>query len=108
MCQCNNGYSGNGFNCSSKYILHSFGQNNYNSCSQLISFFFIDIDECVSNPCHSNANCNDTQGSFVCQCNTGYSGNGFNCSGKYVLCWYMKNVSQVQDPLLFVFEFCRH
>ena len=68
---------------------------------------FVDIDECVSNPCHSNANCNDTQGSFVCQCNTGYSGNGFNCSGKYVLCWYMKNVSQVQDPLLFVFEFCR-
>ena len=46
---------------------------------------FVDIDECLLNPCHANASCNDTQGSFTCQCNIGYSGNGFNCSSMYIL-----------------------
>ena len=30
-----------------------------------------------------NAECTDTEGSYECECKTGYSGDGFNCSGKY-------------------------
>ena len=30
-----------------------------------------------------NAECTDTEGSYECECRTGYSGDGFNCSGKY-------------------------
>eukprot|EP00286_Rhodomonas_abbreviata_P027873 CAMPEP_0181303152 /NCGR_PEP_ID=MMETSP1101-20121128/8394_1 /TAXON_ID=46948 /ORGANISM="Rhodomonas abbreviata, Strain Caron Lab Isolate" /LENGTH=1307 /DNA_ID=CAMNT_0023408683 /DNA_START=219 /DNA_END=4139 /DNA_ORIENTATION=+ len=38
------------------------------------------IDECSGfNDCHANANCTDTNGSFTCTCNTGYSGNGTSC-----------------------------
>ena len=48
-----------------------------------------DINECTSNPCDSNAICNNTFGSFVCQCNVGFSGNGTSCSSKkYFLAWY--------------------
>ena len=45
---------------------------------------FLDIDECLSNPCNPNASCSDNQGSYDCQCNSGYSGNGFTCTGKQV------------------------
>ena len=41
-----------------------------------------DIDECLSDPCHSNATCNNTDGSFTCTCISGYSGDGFQCMGK--------------------------
>ena len=58
----------------------------YNWHLLLISSNFLDIDECLSNPCHVNGTCADNQGSFVCQCNTGYSGDGFNCSSQYLFC----------------------
>ncbi|CAB3994598.1 disintegrin and metallo ase domain-containing 12-like, partial [Paramuricea clavata] len=41
-----------------------------------------DIDECLGKPCDVNARCNNSEGSFDCQCNVGYSGNGFICSSK--------------------------
>ena len=44
---------------------------------------FSDINECQTKfTCHSNATCNNTDGSYICQCNPGYSGDGFNCTGK--------------------------
>ena len=39
-----------------------------------------DIDECSSNPCHTNAICTDTNGSYTCTCNAGDTGNGFICT----------------------------
>ena len=40
-----------------------------------------DIDECtVSNPCHEKATCNDTYGSYNCSCNSGFTGDGLNCT----------------------------
>jgi len=36
----------------------------------------------VEYPCHSNANCTDTDGSFNCTCVAGFEGDGFNCTGK--------------------------
>jgi hypothetical protein len=48
----------------------------------VISINVLDINDCSSKPCHHNATCTDNEGSFVCECNVGYSGNGFNCSSK--------------------------
>ena len=45
--------------------------------------FILDIDECLSvDDCDSNANCTNTQGSFTCSCQDGYTGDGKNCSGE--------------------------
>ena len=47
---------------------------------------FTDDDECANqgggNNCHADAFCTNTVGSFTCECNTGYSGNGVTCEGK--------------------------
>ena len=53
-CACNNGYLGDGFNCT-------------------------DINECDTNDggCDGNATCTNTDGSFYCTCNFGYDGDGF-------------------------------
>ena len=46
-------------------------------------FFYLDTNECLQNStCHPNAKCNNTEGSYVCMCNTGYDGDGFTCNGK--------------------------
>jgi hypothetical protein len=41
-----------------------------------------DIDECArgTDSCHPRASCTNTQGSFTCQCDPGFSGNGVLCS----------------------------
>uniref|UniRef100_A0A673FUC2 Nidogen-1-like n=1 Tax=Sinocyclocheilus rhinocerous TaxID=307959 RepID=A0A673FUC2_9TELE len=39
-----------------------------------------DIDECQVNQCHENAVCFNTPGSFTCQCNPDFYGDGFHCS----------------------------
>lgn len=45
--------------------------------------FFVDADECTSGAhnCHASATCTNTDGSFTCACNSGYTGNGVSCSG---------------------------
>ena len=49
------------------------------------TFFSTDINECEVPGgvvlCDENADCDDTDGSYVCLCRTGYSGSGLNCSG---------------------------
>nr|XP_058967977.1 uromodulin-like [Pocillopora verrucosa] len=40
-----------------------------------------DFDECKGNhACHESANCTNTIGSHVCDCQPGYTGNGQNCT----------------------------
>jgi len=44
----------------------------------------VDINECtlgVDN-CAYNATCSDTEGSYECTCDPGYTGDGFNCTSK--------------------------
>ena len=45
---------------------------------------FSDMDECASglHNCNVDATCDNTAGSFDCKCNTGYTGNGMNCTGR--------------------------
>ena len=43
----------------------------------------LDINECLTNPCHDNANCSNTAGTFTCTCKVGFTGNGETCIGKY-------------------------
>ncbi len=44
---------------------------------------FSDDDECgLTDNCHENATCTNTDGSFTCTCLPGYSGNGLSCIGK--------------------------
>ena len=50
-------------------------------------FGFTDINECLeaeneSVTCHSNAHCNNTPGSFICDCMMGYEGDGIDCRGE--------------------------
>ena len=42
-----------------------------------------DIDECLDAPCHPNATCNNSAGSYTCECGGGFSGNGDNCTGMF-------------------------
>ena len=43
-----------------------------------------DVDECTTDThnCDVNAVCTDTDGSFTCACNSGYSGDGTTCTSK--------------------------
>ena len=54
-----------------------------------ISWFYFshkDVDECANNDddCDINAECNNIDGSYTCACNSGYSGDGKSCKGKYL------------------------
>ena len=48
-----------------------------------MGIFVPDINECAteSDSCDANADCTNTDGSYVCACSDGYTGNGFSCSG---------------------------
>ena len=51
------------------------------------NFLIADIDEClIANICGNNATCTNTVGSFICECDVGYTETGFvdrglNCTG---------------------------
>ena len=58
----------------------TFLWNNYNTC-----LFCPDFNECSTNNggCSVNAQCiNVIGGTRTCTCNTGYTGDGFTCTGK--------------------------
>ena len=46
-----------------------------------------DINECNTelHPCHLNATCINTNGSFHCLCNNGFTGDGIDCTGNRLL-----------------------
>ena len=62
---------------------------NNKNVSYILFTYFIDNNECIlaTHNCHNNATCLNSNGSFTCLCNTGYSGNGVSCGGEGKLSW---------------------
>ena len=54
-------------------------------------FFLSEINECATDPCHVNATCQNTDGSYDCSCNDGYTGNGTDCTGMFS-CWVEREI----------------
>ena len=95
-CQCRLGFTGNGTNCEGDiftyvhvvqlhvcmYTVLRYMYGNF----ALVTCFSLDIDECSDpdlNVCDTqNGTCNNSVGSYSCQCNIGFTGNGSVCTGK--------------------------
>ena len=46
--------------------------------------FPIDVDECLNVPCSGeNSECVNTEGNYSCQCEPGFTGDGYNCTGLF-------------------------
>ena len=45
---------------------------------------FLDIDECISNPCITNATCKDGINSYTCECKKGFTGDRTTCTGNLI------------------------
>lgn len=51
--------------------------------SYFICIFLPDLNECEDNTtCDPLATCTNTEGSYVCLCDDGYTGNGTYCTGQ--------------------------
>ena len=48
-------------------------------------YYLSDVNECSVelHDCSATATCTNTEGSFLCYCNPGYSGNGTYCIGMF-------------------------
>lgn len=98
-CSCNDGYVGDGYECSGKLVAFlrchfviSFLSNffcfkhvmmNYVQIAHLV---FTDINECVLGSDGCAHNCTNTDGSFECWCRGGYelADDGRNCTSKNI------------------------
>ena len=49
-----------------------------------LHIYFPDNDECLNNPCDIHASCTNSDGSYACSCNQGFSGDGHKCDGKMI------------------------
>ncbi len=71
-CACNSSFTGDGITCACDPGFHPSG----GVC--------VDDNECAGegsgNNCDFNATCSNTVGSFTCQCNAGFVGDGFTCA----------------------------
>ena len=48
--------------------------------------FTLDQNECNEiSQCSINATCQNTIGSFVCTCESGFTGDGFSCTGIFLV-----------------------
>jgi len=84
-CSCMNGYNldSDGHSCTGTYV--SCGLIPQRPLLCLITFVIADINECATvNLCDGNAICENTNGSYTCQCSSGWTGDGYNCTSKKV------------------------
>ena len=85
-CSCGTGYQLdlNGLNCSGKQYSAFTNSRMCTFDASKLPHSNADINECVidEDNCHGNASCTNTEGSFTCSCNPGYTGDGVNCTSK--------------------------
>ena len=65
----------------------------------------IDINECDSSPCSSDATCSNTDGSFQCTCNNGFSGDETTCTGRKIFGKYRADELYVLQRNIFLGNF---
>ena len=55
--------------------------------SILICVFVLDVNECLAQTDGCTHICRNEEGSYSCDCNTGYTlaPDGYSCEGKYIL-----------------------
>ena len=58
--------------------------NHYLHILTVVIISSVDVDECTvkTDSCSPNAVCTNTDGTFSCACNEGFSGNGADCEGE--------------------------
>ena len=78
-CVCKSGYTGD--NCTTGKPTHhpilwrwrkKTTAQNYHIYHK--NYSFVDINECAENPCQNGADCQNTQGSYRCNCAAGFTG----------------------------------
>ena len=59
----------------------------------ILLLLITDINECDTGKftCDKNAHCVNNDGSYGCQCNTGYTGDGTTCSSMAKIYWFYQN-----------------
>uniref|UniRef100_A0A673BKK7 Nidogen 2a (osteonidogen) n=1 Tax=Sphaeramia orbicularis TaxID=375764 RepID=A0A673BKK7_9TELE len=85
-CQCQSGYEFgyDGRTCVGKLLVkfhapHMQIKIIHREHIYFLHFVLPDVDECSTSPCHINARCINGLGSFQCQCQPGFYGDGFSC-----------------------------
>ena len=70
-------------------------------CVPSLRFYFgtTDINECELgvDQCTTNATCSNTEGSYECNCNTGFTGDGISCC--MWLTKFIVNITKVRHEL---------
>ena len=85
-CTCKEGYTGDGQSCQGIISALELAnrKKNYFLKNLEIWCLFLDINECSdgNHVCDVNSNCNNTEGSHICTCKEGYTGDGQSCQGE--------------------------
>lgn len=80
-CDCLTGFEGNGYNCDGTFLINQIWIKDL----KLIFLLLSDINECTRGYCSVNAECQNFNGSYSCDCLPGYNGDGVTCAGKYII-----------------------
>ena len=65
-------------------------------------FLYADVDECTNgeDDCHDNATCTNIPGRYECKCNSGFKGNGTDCTGESRVCSCSDTFRRMYDSAL--------
>ena len=66
-------------------------------------FSLVDIDECLLNDtCGEHADCTNNDGSFICTCYEGFTGDGQTCTGiyMYIHITIIMSMQEIEDDIL--------
>ena len=59
-----------------------------------------DINECLNVTCGENAECLNTEGTYSCQCKSGFTGDGYNCADQSCMLYYIIIILVVDEHTL--------